>query len=66
MGSKYIVKIESYEGDDTFLNCGDDTQDFLFCVVSGEADGHAEIIDNGYRTYEEASKAWPQTSSDGQ
>ena len=43
-----IVKVESYEGDDTFVRCGDDRQDYLFAIVRIEADGSAEITDNGF------------------
>ena len=54
-----IVKLESYEGDDTFVRCGDDRQDFLFTVVAIEDSGAAEIVDGGYRSFEEALESWP-------
>jgi hypothetical protein len=33
MERQFIVKIESFEGKDTYVRCGDDQQDYLFCVV---------------------------------
>jgi hypothetical protein len=56
----YIMMIESHEGEDTFLRCGSESQDYLFCVLSVDDEGHAEIVDNGYRSYDEALKAWPE------
>ena len=58
MDRVFIVKLESYDGRDTFLHCGNDTQDFLFAVGINNA-GEAEILDSGYRSYEEAADAWP-------
>jgi hypothetical protein len=55
-----VVKLESFEGRDTFVRCGDDNQDHLFAVVSIYADGSAEIVDSAYRTLDEALKAWPE------
>jgi len=60
MGQHFIVKIESFDGRDTFLHCGNDDQDFLYAVVSVGADGRAEIVDSAYRSYEEAAEAWPE------
>jgi hypothetical protein len=57
--SYYIVKIESYDGEDTFIHCGNDTQDYLYCVAAA-GDSGLEIVDNGYRTVEEAADAWPE------
>lgn len=54
-----IVKIESFEGEDTHLRCGTEDQDFLFAVLSIDAQGNAEIIDSGYHSYEEAAASWP-------
>jgi hypothetical protein len=54
------VKLESFEGSDTFLRCGDDTRDYLFAVVAIEPDGSAEVVDSGYRTFDEAIEAWPE------
>ncbi len=58
----FIVRIESYEGRDTHLRCGDDDgeQDFLYCVVVVGNDGEAAIVDNGYRSHSEAAAAWPE------
>jgi hypothetical protein len=57
-----ILKIESYEGDDTFVRCGNNQQDFLFAVVMIGETGTAEIIDGGYRSHQEALKAWPESA----
>lgn len=54
------VRIESYEGADTFLRCGDDEQDYLFAVVSIDAQGKADIVDSSYRTIDEVYEAWPE------
>jgi hypothetical protein len=59
MERQFIVKLESFEGRDTYVQCGNDKQDYLFCVVSVGDDNDAEIIDNGYRSFSEAAKAWP-------
>jgi hypothetical protein len=59
----FIVKIESFDGRDTYLHCGDDNQDYLFAVVSVDADGRAEIVDSAYRSYEEAAATWPEAAS---
>ena len=55
-----VVKLEGFEGSDTFLRCGDDTRDYLFAVVAIEPDGSAEVVDSAYRTFEEAIEAWPE------
>ncbi len=55
-----VIKIESYEGDDTFVRCGDEQQDHLFAIVSIDPDGNAEIVDSSYRTMQEALEAWPE------
>ena len=60
MKNLFIVKIESFEGRDTYVRCGDDRQDYLFGVVSVDAEVHAEIVDNGYRSFDEAAEAWPE------
>ena len=60
MAERFIVKLESYEGVDTFLRCGGAGQDYLYCVVGVDPDGQAEIVDNGYRSIEEALGAWPE------
>ena len=55
-----VVKLESYEGEDTFVRCGDDSQDYLFAIVRIDPDGSAEIMDSGYRTIDEALASWPE------
>jgi hypothetical protein len=59
-----IVKLESFEGKDTFLRCGDDARDYLFTIITIEPDGTAEVIDSGYRTFDEAAAAWPEARPD--
>jgi hypothetical protein len=54
----FLMKLESYEGEDTFVRCGDETQDYIYCIVSIDDDGDAEIIDSGYRSRQEAISAW--------
>lgn len=52
--------IESYEGSDTsiqaiaFDDTGFTTQEELWAIVKIEEDGSLHIIDNGYRSEEEA------------
>lgn len=58
-----VVKIESYEANDTFVRCGNGQQDFLYAIIAVDRDGSAEIVDSGYRTFAEALEAWPQASS---
>lgn len=58
-----IVKLESFEGRDTFVRCGDDEQDYLYCVIAINDAGHAVIVDNGYRSEDEAEQAWPEAKS---
>lgn len=55
----YIVRLDSYSGDDSFVNCGIDDQDYIYVVILA-LDNHAEIIDSGYRSVEEAAKHWPE------
>jgi len=62
MKNLFIVKIESFEGADTYIRCGDDQQDYLFCVISVDAGGHAEIVDSAYRSFAEAAEAWPEAA----
>jgi hypothetical protein len=57
-----IVKVESYEGEDTFLRCGDERQNYLYAVVAIDPDGTAEIVDSSYRTIREALQAWPEAT----
>lgn len=55
-----VIKIESYNGEDTFLHCGNDEQEHLFAIVAMSPDGSADIIDSSYRTLIEAYEAWPE------
>lgn len=55
-----VVKLESFEGSDTFLQCGDDMRDHLFAIIAVEPDGSAEVVDSAYRTFDEAIEAWPE------
>lgn len=57
MSRNFIVKIESFDGRDTFLHCGNDEQDFLYAVVNVDEMGRAEVVDSAYRSYEEAAEA---------
>ena len=57
-----VIKIESYDGDDTFLRCGNDHQDYLYAVVAVDSNGIAEIVDSSYRTIGEALEAWPEAA----
>ena len=59
MARQHILLIESFDGDDTHLHCGDDQQDYLFCVVVQDEGGRLEIVDSGYRSLAEATEAWP-------
>jgi len=58
---RFVLRIESYEGRDTFLRCGDEGQDFLFAIAV-LADGYLTIVDIGYRTQKEDLEAWPEAS----
>ena len=58
----FMLKIESFEGQDTHVRCGndDETQNFLYCVITTNQDGTADIVDSGYRSVEELQRAWPE------
>lgn len=56
----YVLRLDSYEGTDTFLHCGNEKQDHLYCIVTHSKNGELEIIDNGYRTQQAALAAWPE------
>ena len=58
-----ILRIKSFTGDDTFIRCGTTEQDFLFAILTLDDLDKAEIIDGGYRSYEEAVAAWPEAAS---
>ena len=57
-----ILRIDSYEGSDTFLRCGDERQDYLYAIVAVDPDGAAEIVDSSYRSMAEAVEAWPEAA----
>jgi hypothetical protein len=57
-----VVKLESYEGEDTYLRCGNDRQSHLYAIVAVDPDGTAEIVDSSYRTIVEALEAWPEAA----
>lgn len=61
MKKRYIVKIESYNGDESHIDCGIDEQDFLYAIIVVGKTG-AIIIDSGYRSVEEALKYWPEAT----
>lgn len=63
MERRFIVRIDSFEGHDTYVRCGDDQQNHLFCIISVDDHGEAEIVDNGYRSFSEAAEAWPDADS---
>lgn len=63
MIQRFIVKIESFEGQDTYIRCGSNDQAYLFAVVAVDEAGNAEIVDNGYRSHNEAALAWPEAAS---
>ena len=58
----FVLKIESYEAEDTFLRCGNETQEHLFAIIVVDSEGIAEIVDSSYRTAEEALAAWPEAA----
>jgi hypothetical protein len=57
-----VVKLKSYEGEDTYLRCGNDRQNHLYAIVAVDPDGTAEIVDSSYRTRGEALEAWPEAA----
>ncbi len=57
-----IVRIDSFDGSDTFLHCGNDEQEHLFCVINVNDDNSASIVDSAYRSMEEALEAWPEAA----
>lgn len=61
----HIVRIDSFEGRDTFLRCGTESQAHLFAVIAIDAHGGATIVDTGYRTHAEAARAWRVQSEVG-
>ncbi len=60
MSRYFLLKLESYDGKDTFLSCGNDSQTHLFAVACLSEGDDLRIVDNGYRTEGEAKAAWPE------
>jgi hypothetical protein len=56
----FILKLESYEGEDTYLHCGDNSQNYIYCIVKLTHNSELDIVDNGYRSVSEALAAWPE------
>ncbi len=56
----FVLKLESFEGSDTFLQCGNETQDHLFAVIVADDRGNAAVVDSAYRSLDEALQAWPE------
>ena len=61
-GRYVAVQIDSYAGDDTFVDCGTNcgAQDHLVCIVRIYDDGSTAVVDAGYRTFDEAFESWPE------
>jgi hypothetical protein len=62
---RYIVRLDSYTGDQSAMMCslleGDEWEpmETLYCVIAVTENG-AEIVDCGYRSFDEAKRVWPQ------
>jgi len=54
----YIVEIECFDGGDTSLWV-DTPTGVMYVVIAIGDDDTAEVVDYGYRSREEAAKAWP-------
>lgn len=63
MKRHFLLRIDSFDGRDTFVRCGDEHQDHLFAIVVIDERGQAEIVDNGYRSQGEALSAWPEAGA---
>lgn len=63
MQDTFILRIDSFDGEDSHVHVGDDEQDFLYCIVKVRHDGSAVIVDSAYRSYEEAAEAWPEAAA---
>lgn len=63
LAHRFIVKIESFEGHDSFMRCGSDDQDYIFAVVAVDDSGNAEIVDSGYLSRDDAARAWPEAAA---
>jgi hypothetical protein len=62
---QFVLKLESFDGKDTYLHCGDGTRDVLYCIVELASDGRLAVVDNGYRSVREAITAWPAATEPG-
>lgn len=72
--SNHIIRIDPYRGGDTAVitevlhgdmwmgadDLGEPIGPALYAIVSVADDGAAAIVDNGYRTADEAKAAWPE------
>ncbi len=54
----YIVKLESYSGEYSSLQCETDGNDVMYCICL-VLDDRAEMIDYGYNSLEQARQVWP-------
>jgi len=54
----YIVRLETFEGDDTA--CYLLGADPMWIVMSASPTGGAAVVDYGYRSLKEAQEAWPE------
>lgn len=66
-----IIKIESYQGEETYLSCGRvedyrspfdeiDKDAHLYAVVAIDQFKQAEVVDCGYTSFEDALEHWPE------
>ena len=57
----YLVKVDAYEGDDSGLQVevNNHTAPSMWCVAVATDDGYMELIDNGYASRVQVSRAWP-------
>jgi hypothetical protein len=58
----YVLRVESYVGEHSARaqHVQSDTQaEAVYAIVRVDREG-AEIIDDGYRSWDEAKQAWPQ------
>jgi hypothetical protein len=69
------LRIESYCGEDSYLHCGPldsmpatlldepSPENFLYAIVAIDESHHAEILDCGYRSLDEALHYWPEAKT---
>lgn len=55
----YIIKLASYQSEQSALQCTSAAGDFMYCVMTATGQG-AELLDFGYPTLHDAQKAWPE------